>query len=85
MEDPSWYHRRVLRSLKKVFQSRCSAIVWAVVDSGEEDDEGEAVEEADLVVIEGVLNNTLRFTRGTRRRGGEEESEDRRGVEELVW
>lgn len=84
MEDPSWYHRRVLRSLKKVFQSRCSGIVWAVVDSGEDDVEGEAVEEADLVVIEGVLNNTLRFARGTRRRE-EEESEDRRGVEELVW
>jgi hypothetical protein len=40
MEEPSWYHRRVLRSLKKVFQSKwaegvcVAALVLSVVEDG---------------------------------------------------
>ena len=68
-----------------MFQSRCSGSVCAVVVESVGEEEGEAVEEADLVIITGVLNKTFRFTRGTRRRGELEESGDRRGVGELVW
>jgi hypothetical protein len=72
IDDPIWYHRRVLRSLKKVFQFRWSGTT------------GEAVEGAEEVIVEvkrmeGV-NCTLRFGRGTRRLLLEIVSEVRRGV-----
>jgi hypothetical protein len=54
MLDPSWYHRRVLRSLKKVFQSRWSGtvFVFVFVDVEGGSGEGELREEAERVVIE---------------------------------
>jgi hypothetical protein len=73
MLEPSWYHRRDLRSLKKVFQSRWSGteFVLVVVDveeggSGEE----ELIEDAERAVTNVAdLNWTLRFGICTRRRG----------------
>jgi hypothetical protein len=73
MLEPSWYHRRALRSLKKVFQSRWSGteFVFVVVDveeggSGEE----ELIEDAERAVTNVAdLNWTLRFGICTRRRG----------------
>jgi len=54
MLDPSWYHRRVLRSLKKVFQSRWSGTVFVFefVDVEGGSGEEELREEAERVVIE---------------------------------
>jgi hypothetical protein len=73
MLEPSWYHRRALRSLKKVFQSRWSGteFVFVVVDveeggSGEE----ELIEDAERAVTNVAdFNWTLRFGICTRRRG----------------
>lgn len=87
IEEPSWYHRRVLRSLKNVFQSRwsvgCGLVV--VVSWGG----GVLIEDAcrvEIIDVEG-LNTTLRlaFVRGTRRLGWEEDSVDRRWGGEVVW
>jgi len=61
IEDPSWYHRRVLRSLKKVFQLRWSGIVASAAEG-----EGEATVEAKRIEV-GDLNCTFRFGRDTRR------------------
>jgi len=88
MEEPSWYQRRVLRSLKKVFQSRsCVSVVLglalACVDGGEV----VAVDACLVLLGEDFLKETCRFRSGTRRvvLVGEEESDDRRGVAGAVW
>ena len=68
-------------------QLRCSGFVWAVVivdDDSAGEVEGEAVDEADLVVRDGALNNAVHFARGTRRLGEAEESEARRVAVELL-
>jgi hypothetical protein len=89
MEEPSWYHRLVLRSLKKVFQSRWSG-VCVLAEDASCGGGGVLIEEACRIEIIDVevesLNTTLRFAfvRGTRRLGQEEESVDRRGVGEAV-
>lgn len=44
MLDPNWYHLRVLRSLKNVFQSNFSVDI--ACESGDGTDEGEGAEEA---------------------------------------
>jgi len=91
IEEPSWYHRRVLRSLKKVFQSRWSGVVCAVVEEEAVSWEGGGVltEEAYLTIeIElGVvdLKATFRFTSGTRLLWCCEESLVRRGTGDVVW
>lgn len=73
MLEPSWYHLRVLRSLKKVFQSRWSGTEFVFVVGDVEEGgsgEGELREDAERVVIKVVdLNWTLRFGICTRRRG----------------
>ena len=73
MLDPSWYHRRVLRSLKKVFQSKWSGTVFVFVVVDVEDGgpgEGELRKDAERVVIEVAdLNWTFLFGICTRRRG----------------
>lgn len=62
IEDPSWYKRRVLRSLKNVFQSKCLLAVWDVdLEEG-----GLSVVEAWRIVCEdGDLNMTFFFADGT--------------------
>lgn len=55
MDEPSWYHRRVLRSLKNLFQSRTEV-------EGAEEEDGEA-----LVVDAGRANETWVLGRCTLR------------------
>ena len=88
IEEPSWYQRRDLRSLKKVFQSRrsgkgedvCEAVAWEDVTELE-------MEEAQRMAVLRLLdlNKTLRFERGTRRLGVEVGSRVRREGEDVVW
>jgi len=87
MLEPSWYHRRVLRSLKKVFQSRWSGMEF-VFEVGDVEEggsgEGELREDAERVVIEVAdLNWTLRFGIWTRRRGVVDSW--RGSGEDVVW
>jgi hypothetical protein len=89
MDEPSWYHRRVLRSLKKVFQSRWSGGVCVALLADEvsgEEGGGVLIEEAYRIEMLEVLglNITLRFASVARRLGWEEESWVRRGVGEVV-
>lgn len=55
IEEPSWYQRRFLRSLKKLFQSKCSGGVCSVGADGEEDGEVVVAKEACLIVGEVML------------------------------
>jgi hypothetical protein len=77
MEEPSWYHLRVLRSLKNVFQFRwadgCAVDVEEVV---EDVDEGEEID-AYRTGCEVGLKLILRFASVTRRLGADEVSFDR--------
>ena len=65
MEEPSWYHLRVLRSLKKVFQSRISELGAEGEDSCE--DEELLSEEADRTIGALLLKLICLFASGTRR------------------
>jgi len=88
IEEPSWYQRRDLRSLKKVFQSRRSVewkAAWEVEGWG--DVAALEMEDAQRMLVLGLLdlNKTLRFETGTRRLGVEVFSCGRTEGEEVVW